>query len=1293
MFSRSARKLASGFLFLHAFLAQAVVAATATYDGTEGVYANVFASNSQKACIDCHATTQTDLDGNTTATLADNRNYATTGVDFNVFATAQTHATNAALYVDSDLMPYTTTGGAGVYPSNAVALNAAEKALINAWDTAGAPQHAAPEMSNSPATSIGRNSATLEASVAENGVGTNFYFQYGTASNLSGAVSTTTTSPVGTGGGVSNKTLSRSITGLTCGTTYYYRVHSNSNGTYSASNSGAISSFSTSACPTITQGGSTSVIMSEDGSPDAFSLTLNASESVTWSISSPAGNGTATASGTGTSKAIGYAPTAHFNGADSFVVQIDDGSGNTDSITVNVTVQSVEDAPTVTGGQPVTGSVAEDSSQAFDVNAIDNDGDVLTYSLLTTPDISAELLSGNCATGTYSTSTGAGCWIPDGTIPSVQFDMTISDGSAGDEQLVSWTWNVSTVNDTPVFDEDPSANAASVVDEDVAYSYDVQASDIDGDVLVYGLQTSPDISGDPSYSFNTATGAFSWTPDQSRAGATINVTATVTDNVIASPISSAWTIDVTPVNGAPVLSVVPEQNVTELATLTLEMGGYVFDEDHSNAAGDLTWSLLGIPDVATDPPAGMSISNLAGSYGRLTWTPGENSDGTYPVTVQVSDGGADGALPDTVTFNVVVAMLDGDGDGVADYNDNCPAVGNADQLNTDGDGLGNACDPDDDNDGISDAVELANGLNPLDDTDAALDLDGDGLTNLEEAQACASGGDTTTCEAISVDSVPPQISVSDIAVDASGFYTTLLLEASAEDGNDGPVVVSITAIDGEPASVASGTERAFRPGHYEMTWEASDAVGNTATVVQNIDVRPLVTLGGAYVSQEGNSVALAVTLSGTAPAYPVVVDYAIGGDVSAGDYSDGGSGSLTISDPDVAGEITLDILVDGLAEADEELVVTLDSAGPNAALSSTVSATVLITEAVLPPEVTLAVEQDGRSSLQVYQNDGPAQLLATPVYGQSGLSFDWSGSDVTITGSGDSVSFSPAAETAGTHVIQVVVSDGSLSVTQEMELLVVASLPTLTTADSDGDGIDDLSEGLDDADGDGIPDYLDAVPEPGVQQPLASTSGVDAAQLIQVSPGLGLRLGGHALEASRSGLLIVPSDVRDGADEVISDARYSVIGGLFDFEIHGLNAARRQAQVVLPLSLSLPDGARFRKVDANGWYDFVVGPQDQVDSAFRVDDECPQAGAGTWLPGLVLGTSCVRLTLSDGGPNDADGEVNGVIRDPGGPAIVSDPPAAAAIPDDKANSGALAIWMLMLMTFLGVAGRHALRKQ
>jgi len=74
---------------------------------------------------------------------------------------------------------------------------------------------------------------------------------------------------------------------------------------------------------------------------------------------------------------------------------------------------------------------------------------------------------------------------------------------------------------------------------------------------------------------------------------------------------------------------------------------------------------------------------------------------------------------------------DQDGDHVIDSSDNCPSIYNATQLNTDGDSQGDVCDLDDDNDAMSDIWENQYGLNPLV-NDASSDLDGDGITNLQE---------------------------------------------------------------------------------------------------------------------------------------------------------------------------------------------------------------------------------------------------------------------------------------------------------------------------------------------------------------------------------------------------------------------------------------------------------------------------------------------------------------------------------------------------------------------------------
>ena len=60
----------------------------------------------------------------------------------------------------------------------------------------------------------------------------------------------------------------------------------------------------------------------------------------------------------------------------------------------------------------------------------------------------------------------------------------------------------------------------------------------------------------------------------------------------------------------------------------------------------------------------------------------------------------------------MVAIADGDGDGVPDTVDNCPGVSNPAQSNIDGDTPGDACDPDKDGDGLFNIADCAP-LDPL----------------------------------------------------------------------------------------------------------------------------------------------------------------------------------------------------------------------------------------------------------------------------------------------------------------------------------------------------------------------------------------------------------------------------------------------------------------------------------------------------------------------------------------------------------------------------------------------------
>lgn len=104
---------------------------------------------------------------------------------------------------------------------------------------------------------------------------------------------------------------------------------------------------------------------------------------------------------------------------------------------------------------------------------------------------------------------------------------------------------------------------------------------------------------------------------------------------------------------------------------------------------------------------------------------------SYSIRVQTTDSSS-ASYAKTFTISINDINEDVDGDGVNNSIDNCPNTANADQLDTDGDGSGNVCDTDDDDDGWLDSVEIACGSNPLDASSKPLDTDGDGIANCQD---------------------------------------------------------------------------------------------------------------------------------------------------------------------------------------------------------------------------------------------------------------------------------------------------------------------------------------------------------------------------------------------------------------------------------------------------------------------------------------------------------------------------------------------------------------------------------
>ena len=112
----------------------------------------------------------------------------------------------------------------------------------------------------------------------------------------------------------------------------------------------------------------------------------------------------------------------------------------------------------------------------------------------------------------------------------------------------------------------------------------------------------------------------------------------------------------------------------------------------------------------------------AGDYMRFVrgvGISGPVGDLNYP-NVRLIQYSSRGVQKQVVSTDGYVQAL---GDGITDSSDNCPLVSNADQLDTDGDGLGDVCDDDRDNDGILDSSDNC----PLMTNRDQLNTDGDGL--------------------------------------------------------------------------------------------------------------------------------------------------------------------------------------------------------------------------------------------------------------------------------------------------------------------------------------------------------------------------------------------------------------------------------------------------------------------------------------------------------------------------------------------------------------------------------------
>jgi VCBS repeat-containing protein len=389
--------------------------------------------------------------------------------------------------------------------------------------------------------------------------------------------------------------------------------------------------------PVISQGSSTAKTISEDGSPTAFALTLNATDAdgntMTWQVSTTASHGTAGVSSTsnGQTATVTYVPTANYNGTDTFTLTVSDGNGGTATHVVNVTISAVNDAPVITQGASTAKTISEDGSPtafSLTLNATDADSDAMTWQVST---VASHGTAGVSSTSNGQTATVT--YVPTANYNGTDtFTLTVSDGNGGTAtHVVSVT--ITAVNDAPVITQ--GASTAKTISEDgspTAFALTLNATDVDGDTMTWQVSTtaSHGTAGVSSAS-NGQTATVTYVPTANYNG-TDTFTLTVSDGK-GGTATHVVNVMITEVNDAPVIT----QGASTAKTISEDGSPTAFALilNATDVDGDtMTWQ---VSTTASHGTAGVSSASN-GQTVTVTYVPTPNYNGTDTFTLTVSDG-------------------------------------------------------------------------------------------------------------------------------------------------------------------------------------------------------------------------------------------------------------------------------------------------------------------------------------------------------------------------------------------------------------------------------------------------------------------------------------------------------------------------------------------------------------------------------------------------------------------------------------------------------------------------------
>ncbi|WP_114294614.1 VCBS domain-containing protein, partial [Pseudosulfitobacter sp. DSM 107133] len=346
-------------------------------------------------------------------------------------------------------------------------------------------------------------------------------------------------------------------------------------------------------------------------------------DTLTYAVGTDAANGSVTINET--SGEYTYTPDANTNGPDSFIINVTDGQGGLDAITINIGVTAVDDAPDAAAG---TDTTAEDTAVIIDVTPFVTEVDGETYSVTAASVPAAQgtvTFSGTSITFTPALNFNGNA--------EIAYTVTDDAGTLSDSDTVTVT--VTAVDDAPVAADDTQ----TVLEDAATTDFDVASliTEVDGDAVIVSATvpaaegtvtvTGTVISFTPAANFNgLATISYTVTDDTGAARSDNGVIA-----VTVTPVNDATEIDVaaqvTPthveaVDAAPAVPTLVADAVTLVDVDGLDYDGAVFTAavDSGDASDLLSLDNAGSVAVtgSTVSVGGTDVGTLSSGTGTLS---------------------------------------------------------------------------------------------------------------------------------------------------------------------------------------------------------------------------------------------------------------------------------------------------------------------------------------------------------------------------------------------------------------------------------------------------------------------------------------------------------------------------------------------------------------------------------------------------------------------------------------------------------------------------------------------------